>query len=190
MNPKLAALPEGPGGFEPLPASSLRLCRRSGVWTFFRLKRNPIQPGGLAEGSRWSFGEREGRPPHLGLLPFRKGEGSDREDCAAHSRVKSEGRRSKAERSPKPEPRRPKQMRTALGVGFRSSDFGTRPSFGLRPSGFGLQSPRSSGFGLQISASLPPLAGFRRLGNVTVPRLTIRSRPLVLPPSPVSGALL
>ena len=54
--------------------------------------------------------------------------------------VKSEGRRSKAERRPK-EGRNPMaETRIALGRGFRPSDFGTRPSFGPRTSGFGLQS--------------------------------------------------
>ncbi len=43
-------------------------------------------------------------------------------------KVKSEGRNPKAE------------ARIALGLGFRSSNFGTRPSFGPRPSDFGLQS--------------------------------------------------
>ena len=43
-------------------------------------------------------------------------------------KVKSEGRNPKAE------------ARIALGLGFRSSNFGTRPSFGPRTSGFGLQS--------------------------------------------------
>ena len=50
------------------------------------------------------------------------------------SNPKPEGRRPKEGRNPKVE------ARTALGLRFRSSDFGTRPSFGLRPSGFGLQS--------------------------------------------------
>ena len=44
-------------------------------------------------------------------------------------------------RRPKVEGRNPKaETRTALGLRFRSSDFGTRPSFGPRTSGFGLQS--------------------------------------------------
>ena len=65
----------------------------------------------------------------------------------AEGRRKPEARRSKAERRPKPEGRNPKvEARIARDLGFRSSDFGTRPSFGLRASGFGLRSqvaPRS-----------------------------------------------
>ena len=46
---------------------------------------------------------------------------------------KAEGRRPKEGRNPKAE------ARTALGLGFRPSDFGLRPSFGLRVSAFGFQ---------------------------------------------------
>ena len=48
--------------------------------------------------------------------------------------------------NPKPEGRRPKEgrkkaeARIALGIGFRYSDFGPRPSFGPRVSAFGFQS--------------------------------------------------
>ena len=45
----------------------------------------------------------------------------------------------------KSEGRRPNRARP------RSSDFGPRPSFGLRPSGFGLQSLRSSGLGFGMA---------------------------------------
>ena len=48
--------------------------------------------------------------------------------------------------NPKAEGRRPKQIRTALGLGFRFSDFGPRPSFGLRVADF--KANRSGGGGL------------------------------------------
>ena len=55
---------------------------------------------------------------------------------APSAALKSEGRNPKAE------------ARTALGLGFRYSDFGTRPSFGPRVSAFGFQlGLRPSGFG-------------------------------------------
>ena len=125
------------------------------------------QPGGLAEGSRWSFGERGGATTGKLVLCSRTQEGCQTrppcrcsrlvrkdtnttpgicsEDChftLTRSRFKRE--REATEKMvrhtrgshPKAEGRRPKQIRTALGVGFRSSDFGTRPSgFGIRHSG-------------------------------------------------------
>ena len=70
---------------------------------------------------------------------------------------KAEGRRPKEGRNPKAE------ARIALGLGFRSSDFGTRPSFGLRASGFGLQSQvvLSGGLLLRavVAAAISPWSG-------------------------------
>ena len=62
-------------------------------------------------------------PPHPSPLP--KGEGA--------TRVKSEGRRSKAERRPKPEGRRPNRPRPS-GFGFRNSAFFRPSAFGRRTS--------------------------------------------------------
>ena len=61
-------------------------------------------------------------------------------------RPKVEGRRPKEGRNPKVEARTAlgsrvkSEGRIALGLGFRTWDFGSRPSFGPRTSGFGLQS--------------------------------------------------
>ena len=66
-----------------------------------------------------------------------------RQSRSGGAALKSEGRRSKAERRPKPEIRdSPDPMGccyTALAV---DSDFGLRPSFGLRSSAFGFVSAR------------------------------------------------
>ena len=73
--------------------------------------------------------------------------------------LKSEDRRRKAGqiRIPKADGRKKAETRrqkaddrTALGLGFRSSDFGLRPSFGPRPSGFGFQSRRPAVFGSRV----------------------------------------
>ena len=69
-----------------------------------------------------------------------------REDCAAHSRVNSEIRRSKAG-GRKPEGRRPKVETNPNRPRPRVSVFGFRNSAFFRPSDFGL---RTSAFGLQI----------------------------------------
>ena len=61
------------------------------------------------------------------------------------SNPKPEGRRPKEGRNPKVE------ARTALGLRFRTSDFGIRPSFGLRASGFGFH--LSSAFELRPAKS-------------------------------------
>jgi len=86
-----------------------------------------------------AFGGEEEAPAHqggrLGQAERRKAacEKLVRSVLFIATRVKSEGRRPKEGRNPKAE------ARIALSLGFRLSDFGTRPSFGPRPSGFGLQ---------------------------------------------------
>ena len=62
------------------------------------------------------------------------------------TRVKSEGRRSKAERSPKPEDRSPNRPRPRVSVfGFRNSAFFRPSAFGLRPSNLPPSSPQRRG---------------------------------------------
>ena len=64
--------------------------------------------------------------------------------------IAGQTRRPKAGGNPKAEGRRPKESRSPNRARPRVSDFGTRASFGLRASAFGLQSPRLS-FGLRTS---------------------------------------
>jgi len=55
------------------------------------------------------------------------------------------------------------ETRIALGLGFRSSDFGTRPSFG----------PRTSAFGLQMLPPLPDQVPIPGMSALQLPRVVI-----------------
>ena len=83
---------------------------------------------------------------------------------------KSETRSPKAEiRSPKPNTERGSGFGLRVSACFRPSTLGLRVSSCFQPSAFE--------FDPQVAcASIPPLAGFRRFGNATDLRLTIRSR--------------
>jgi hypothetical protein len=77
-------------------------------------------------------------------------------------RSSSEGRSSKAERSPKPEGRRSNRARPWV------SAFGFRPSAFFRPSGFGLRPSKSSAFGLPPGSQLQIRYAAEKPGQMTL----------------------
>ena len=88
---------------------------------------------------RQGFGEAGGAPGHKHAAPTGLGESGGAFGYKHVAPTGLDGLGGTRRSNPKVEGRMPKEARTALGLGFRTSDFDLRPSFGLRPSDFGFE---------------------------------------------------